>query len=101
MPSRVPVSAISSSSSEIQTSSQAFLGTFTRLSIVSNEIGGESEAFGRSDEELVAVRVLDEVLAGVVDGRFVGSFPAEVVAQIERSQDLFEDLGVAVRLVST
>ena len=79
----MPVKATSSSSSEIQTSSQAFLGSLTRLSSVSKVTGGEAEALGGGVEEIVAVRIFDQVLPRIIDGRLVRAFASEIVRQIE------------------
>src|SRR5712692_3625287 len=57
--------------------------------------GCESKAFGGGVEEIVAVRILHQVLPGVLDGRFVSALAPEIVRQIERSDDLIEELSVA------
>ena len=57
---------------------------------------GESEALGGGVEEIVAVRILDQILPRVVDGRLVRAFASEIVRQIEWLDDLIEELGVAL-----
>jgi len=82
MPSGVPVKATSSSSSEIQTSSQRCEELDAALQRIEVH-RGESEALGGGVEEIVAVRILDEVLARILDGRLVRAFASEIVRQIE------------------
>ena len=41
------------------------------------------------------MRIFDQVLPRVLDCRFIGAFAAEIVRQIERSDDLIEELHVA------
>src|SRR4029079_2773290 len=59
---------------------------------------GKTEALGRGLEEIVAVRVLDQVLARVVDGRLARLLAPEVVRQVEGANELFEDLRVPLGL---
>src|SRR4029077_16387042 len=47
-------------------------------------------------EEVVAMRIFDEVLPRVFDGRLVRALAAEVMRQIEGADDLIEELRVTL-----
>src|SRR2546423_14259868 len=54
----------------------------------------EAEACGGGLEEVVAVRVFDQMLPCVFDRCFIRALAAEVMRQIERTNDLIEELRV-------
>ena len=67
----------------------------TRMADETERDGGEAEARGGDREEVVAVRIFDQVLPRVLDCGFVRALAAKIVRQIERSDDLIEELRVA------
>src|SRR5581483_2066291 len=57
----------------------------------------KAEAVGCRFEELVAMRIVDQMLARVVDCRLVRALTTEVMAQVKGPDDLVENLCVTFR----
>src|SRR5205085_11523128 len=56
---------------------------------------GEAEALGGGLQEIVAMRVIDQMLPRILDRRLVRAFASEIVRQIEWADDLIEELRVS------
>ena len=58
--------------------------------------GGEAKALRGGEEEVVAMRIVDQILARVVERSLVGALATEIVTEVERTDDLIENLGVTL-----